>query len=170
VAAAPRPAGTSTPLMRRLRIAMLIVNVAGIGLASYLTYIHYAGINPLCTLGNSCIKVQTSAWSHLDGVPVALIGLIGYVATFGSLLLPQREETRLATLGMTLIGFGFSGYLTYREIFSIHAICEECVGSLCLIFLLFLGAAIRYVMAPGPPLPDPAEAALPPRRRARVGA
>ncbi len=75
-------------------------------------------------------------WSKLDGVPVALIGLLGYIGIFLSLLVPDREETRLATLGMTLIGFGFSAYLTYREIFSIHAICEECVSSFVLIAIL----------------------------------
>jgi vitamin K epoxide reductase family protein len=44
-------------------------------------------------------------------------------------LAPDREESRLATLGLTLIGFAFSGYLTYRELFSIHAICEWCASS-----------------------------------------
>lgn len=130
---------------------MLVLSVAGLGVAIYLTYIHYAGINPLCTAGASCIKVQTSVWSKLAGVPVALIGLIGYVGILGSQLLPDREETRLATLGMTLIGVGFSGYLTYRELFSIHAICEWCASSAVIMTLLFIGSATRYVLGPGTP-------------------
>jgi uncharacterized membrane protein len=130
---------------------MLVLTVVGIGVASYLTYIHYAGINPACTAGQSCLKVQTSVWSKVDGVPVALMGLIGYVAIFGTLLAPDREETRLATLGITLIGVGFSGYLTYRELFSIHAICEWCVSSAVILTLLLIGAATRYAL--GSPLP-----------------
>lgn len=140
---------------RNLRRAMLVVTILGIALTIYLTYIHYRGLNPICSLGQSCIKVQTSVWSKLAGVPVALIGLVGYVGILGSLLLPDREETRLATLGMTLIGFGFSGYLTYRELFSIHAICEECASSAVLITLLLIGAVWRYLLGDPPPPPDP---------------
>lgn len=150
-----------------LRRSMLVVNILAIALAGYLTYIHYAGLSPLCTLGNSCIRVQTSVWSRLDGVPVALIGLIGYVAIFCSQLLPDSEGARLATLGLTVIGFAFSAYLAYREIFSIHAICEECMTSFGLITLLMLGAAVRYLTAPGQPLPSPPQPSA--RRRARAG-
>jgi uncharacterized membrane protein len=127
---------------------MLALAVVGLGVATYLTYVHYAGINPACTAGASCVKVQTSEWSKLDGVPVALIGLIGYVAILGTLLLRDREETRLATLGLTLIGFGFSAYLTYRELFSIHAVCEWCASSAVIMTILFCSAIARYVRTP----------------------
>jgi len=46
---------------------MLVLSVVGLGVASYLTYIHYAGINPVCTAGDSCLKVQTSVYSLLLG-------------------------------------------------------------------------------------------------------
>jgi uncharacterized membrane protein len=131
----------------RLRRVMLALAIIGLAVATYLTYIHYAGINPACTAGQSCIKVQTSQWSKLDGVPVALLGLIGYIAIVASLLAPDREETRLATLGFTLIGFGFSGYLTYRELFSIHAICEWCASSAVIMTILFICAITRYLTA-----------------------
>ena len=143
-----------------LRRVMLGLAVIGLGVATYLTIIHYAGIKPACTAGTSCIKVQSSVWSELDGVPVALLGLIGYIGITATLLAPDRDETRLATLGLTLIGFAFSGYLTYRELFSIHAICEWCASSAVILTLLFLSAAYRYVtvsdlgVAPAaPPLP-----------------
>jgi uncharacterized membrane protein len=138
-----------------LRRVMIGLTVLGVALAAYLTYVHYAGIKPACTAGESCIKVQTSQWSRLDGVPVALIGLIGYVFILGSLLAPDREESRLATLGITLIGFGFSAYLTYRELFSIHAVCEECATSAVFLTLLFAGSVIRYLSPPPDPAPDP---------------
>ncbi len=113
----------------KLRIALIVLGVIGMAIASYLTYIHYAEIKPLCTAGNSCIKVQSSVYSKLAGVPVALMGLIGYVAILISLLIPQSENTRFATMALTLVGFAFSAYLTYRELFSIHAICEWCATS-----------------------------------------
>ncbi len=148
---------------------MLVLNVIGLGVAIYLTYVHYSGTKPACTLGGSCLKVQTSQWSKLDGVPVALIGLIGYIAILASQFAPDREETRLATLGMTLIGTGFSGYLTYRELFSIHAICEWCASSAVIMTLLFIAAGFRYWIGPGTDAElQPAEAA--PAGTAAVGA
>jgi uncharacterized membrane protein len=137
-------------MSRTLRRVMTVLAVIGLGVAAYLTYIHYAGINPACTAGQSCIKVQTSVWSKVGGVPVALLGLIGYVGILGTLLAPDREETRLATLGLSLIGVAFSAYLTYRELFSIHAICEWCVSSAVILTLLLIGAVARYLI--GAPL------------------
>jgi uncharacterized membrane protein len=137
---------------------MLVLAVIGLGVASYLTYVHYAGIKPVCSAGESCVKVQTSEWSKLGGVPVALIGLIGYIGIVLSLLAPDREETRLATLGLILIGFGFSAYLTYRELFSIHAICEWCASSAVIMTLLLIAAVIRYLAPADPAVSAPAGA------------
>jgi uncharacterized membrane protein len=125
---------------------MIVLAVIGLGLASYLTYVHYSGLKPACSLGGSCEKVQTSAYSHLAGVPVALMGLIGYVAILALLLAPEGETTRLATVAATTIGFGFSLYLTYRELFSIHAICEWCVSSAVILTLLVCLAVGRFLL------------------------
>ncbi|MGH2876598.1 MAG: vitamin K epoxide reductase family protein [Solirubrobacteraceae bacterium] len=133
-----------------LRRAMVILAALGIALTIYLTIVHYAGLKPACTAGQSCIKVQTSQWSEMAGVPVALIGLIGYIVIFATLLAPDREPTRLATLGLTLIGFGFSAYLTYREGHSIHAYCEECLTSAAFMTLLLAGAIARYLRESDP--------------------
>jgi uncharacterized membrane protein len=130
---------------RALRIAMLVLAVVGLGLASYLTYVHYSGIKPACSLGGSCEKVQTSAYSHLAGVPVALLGLIGYISILILLLAPETEKTRFATVAVTTVGFGFSAYLTYRELFSIHAICEWCVSSAVIMTVLVVLAVWRFL-------------------------
>jgi uncharacterized membrane protein len=114
---------------RSLRITLTVLTIAGLGVAGYLTYIHYAGINPVCTAGGSCEKVQTSVYSELAGVPVALIGLLGYASILGLLIGPENETSRGAMMALTLVGFAFSAYLTYRELYSIHAICEWCVSS-----------------------------------------
>ncbi len=143
---------------RTLRITLLILAVIGLGIASYLTYVHYAGIKPACTAGESCTKVQTSIYSKLAGVPVALIGLLGYIAIVGSLLVPQGENSRLATMSFTVVGFGFSAYLTYRELFSIHAICEWCATSAGIMTILVCGSIWRFLR--GDPLPLPGAVGL----------
>ena len=123
---------------RALRFTLIMLTSAGLGIAGYLTYVHYAGIDPVCTAGGSCEKVQTSVYSELAGVPVALIGLLGYVSILGLLIAREGERTRFAMMALTLVGFAFSAYLTYRELYSIHAICEWCATS----------AGILTVMAP----------------------
>jgi uncharacterized membrane protein len=133
-----------------LRRVMLVLAVVGFGVATYLTIVHYVGFQLLACSGShgghsSCQTVQTSQWSKLAGVPVALLGLIGYVGILASLLAPDREESRLATLGLTLVGCGFSAYLTYRELFSIHAVCEWCVSSAVILTILLGFAIARYV-------------------------
>jgi uncharacterized membrane protein len=149
---------------------MIVLTVIGIGIASYVTYVHYAGIKPACTAGESCTKVQASIYSELAGVPVALMGLIGYVAILATLLAPETEATRLATLGLTFGGFGFSAYLTYRELFSIHAICEWCVTSAIVMTILmllsmwrFLRGATASASSAGSELAGPAEGLGSPR-------
>jgi uncharacterized membrane protein len=131
---------------RTLRLTLVVLTVIGVGLAGYLTYIHYADIKPLCGKnGGSCLKVQTSQYSKLAGVPVALIGLIGYIAILGTLLAPEEEHWRFATAALTMGGFGFSAYLSYREVFSLEAICEYCVGSAVLMTILLGLSLWRYL-------------------------
>jgi uncharacterized membrane protein len=137
----------------RPRIALIALTVIGVGLASYLTYVHYAGLNNLlCGKGGgTCAKVQSSQYSKLAGVPVALIGLIGYIVILCSLLVRQDDRTRFATSAFTLGGFGFSAYLTYREVFSLEQICEWCVGSAVLMTILMVLSAWRYLRGDAPP-------------------
>ena len=154
---------------RTLRITLLALTVLGIGVASYLTYIHYAGIKPLCGRnGGGCEIVQTSEYSKLAGVPVALIGLIGYVTILAALLAPESESSRFAAVGFTVVGFDFSAYLTGREVFSIHHICEWCLSSAAIITLLMCLSIWRFLRgdqptrdAPAPSRHVPAEPAAP---------
>jgi uncharacterized membrane protein len=121
---------------RRLRIAGLAVVLAGVGVASYLTYVHYAGLQPFCAGGgHGCERVQSSSYARLGGIPVALLGLAGYLAIAAALLAPG-ERARLAAAALAVSGFGFSAYLTYLELFVIDAICQWCVASALLLTLL----------------------------------
>jgi uncharacterized membrane protein len=138
---------------------LLLLALAGIGIAGYLTYVHYQELSPLCTTGG-CEKVQSSKYAKVSGVPVPLIGLVGYVAIFASLLV-RGELARLATAAMAFGGFVFSAYLTYLELFKIDAICQWCVASAVVMTLIAICATIRVLMAvddePGPPSALPAE-------------
>ena len=119
----------------RLRTAAIAISVVGIAIAGYLTYVHYAGISPVCEIAHGCEKVQTSEWSKVGGVPVALLGLLGYVAILAALSIPG-ELAMTAAAGLAVVGAGFSAYLTYREVFTIEAICIWCVASALLMVAL----------------------------------
>jgi uncharacterized membrane protein len=122
-----------------------VLAVVGIAISGYLTYVHYRGLHPLCLAGvGGCERVQTSHYAKLAGVPVALIGLIGYVAILASLLV-RGETARLATVGLTVVGLGFSAYLTYREVATINAICQWCVASAVVMTLLAVLAVARFL-------------------------
>jgi uncharacterized membrane protein len=98
--------------------------------------------------------VQRSRFSHIAGVNVALIGLIGYVAILASLLAPERETSRLATVALTVVGFGFSAYLTYREVFTLEKICEWCVSSAFILTVLMCLAIWRFLRGEPPTAQD----------------
>jgi uncharacterized membrane protein len=122
---------------RRLSVAAALV---GLAIAGYLTVAHYAGADPVCAVAHGCATVQKSAYSELAGVPVALLGLLGYVAILASLA-GDGERARTATAGLAFAGFGFSAWLTYVEVAELHAICIWCVGSaLCMTALAGLSA------------------------------
>lgn len=146
-----------------LRKTMIVVAAIGICWAGYLTYVHYSGATPVCSLkGNPCAQVQKSRYSELVGIPVALIGAIGYILILGSLLAPDSERGRLATMVLALGGFGFSLYLTYREVFTLHKICEDCVASAVIVTILMCLAVWRFLQGDGPPHTD--EVSLPARQ------
>jgi len=130
---------------RRLRVAAIVLALIGLGIASYLTYVHYEGIHPVCGLGGDCEKVQTSEWSKLAGIPVAVLGLIGYAVIFVSLFVPGEEALIVGAL-TALVGFGFSAYLTYRELFTIDAICPWCVASAVVMTLLAIVMTTRLLL------------------------
>ena len=120
---------------RALRVAIGVLALAGVAIATYLTYVHYAGLKPLCFSSGGCETVQSSRYAKLAGIPVATIGLAGYVLIFGSVWV-RGELGKSIGAGLALVGFGFSAYLTYRELFTIKAICQWCVVSAIVMALL----------------------------------
>lgn len=112
----------------RLRRAGVALAAVGSAIAGYLTWVHYAHATPACVGGGACERVQSSQYAELAGVPVAAIGLAGYVAILATLLAPRRRAL-LAGAFLALVGFGFSLYLTYLQLFVIDAVCQWCVAS-----------------------------------------
>ena len=135
-------------LDRRLYRTSLVLAVVGIAIAAYLTYVHYAGIEPACSTGG-CEVVQTSEWADVYGMPVALLGLLGYIAILVSLLALRGDAQLFISATLSLIGFAYSGYLTYQELFTIKAICQWCVASAVVLTLLSAVTVWRLLASGG---------------------
>jgi uncharacterized membrane protein len=128
---------------RNLRIATAALAVAGIGVASYIAIAEGGGGAPKCLAGgHGCETVAQSHYAHLAGINVAAIGIFGYALLLIAALLPG-DAGRFGGFLTALIGFGFSAYLTYLELFVIDAICQWCVASAVLMSLSLAVAATR---------------------------
>jgi uncharacterized membrane protein len=129
-----------------LDLAIPVLTVVGMGVASYLSYVETQAVAAVCGPVGDCNAVQSSPYATLFGVlPVGVLGLIGYVAIlaawggwwrFGTGRLASYAP--LAMFGMALVGVLFSLYLTYLEPFIIGAVCIWCLTSAAIITMLML--------------------------------
>jgi len=134
----------------RARLALLLQwavvppTLAGMGVSAYLTFVHFSGVPVYCSGAGGCHVVQSSEYATLLGAPVALFGFVLYAAILGATFAGIRGSGWLADaapvliFGMALSGVGYSGYLTWLEIYRIYAICAWCVTSACLLTAILL--------------------------------
>ena len=140
---------------RNLRIAAAILAVAGIGVATYIAIAESGGGAPKCLAGgHGCETVANSQYAHLAGINVSVIGIAGYVLLLAAAITPG-DPGRFGGFLAALVGFGFSVYLTYLELFVIDAICQWCVASAILMGLSLALAAARAFAYAGRELGSP---------------
>jgi uncharacterized membrane protein len=123
--------------------AIAALALLGLAISIYLTWVHYAGIEPVCTGISDCERVQSSSYAELVGIPVAVLGIVGYAAILVSLRLRVEVTALLAYLAVA-----FSAYLTWAELFRIDAICQWCVASALATLAIAVLATLRALSAP----------------------
>ncbi len=126
---------------RRLRVAIGLLSLAGAGIAAYLTAAHFADATLLCATGG-CETVQRSRYAELAGVPVAALGLAGYVA-IAATAASRGELWRAAGFVFALGGLAFAGYLVWVQVGVLHALCQWCLGSDAILALLVPATLLR---------------------------
>lgn len=143
-------------MTRRMGAALL--SLIGIFVAAYLYLYKIGKIGSVMCGTGGCESVQLSRWSSFLGVDVALIGIVGYIGLFAVSLVSLQprlaDDRRPAQLLALLSGIGvlFAVYLTWLELFVIHAICRWCVGSAVIITAIFV---LSLLDARRPIRPDP---------------
>jgi uncharacterized membrane protein len=139
------------PTEATLRMLATFVAAFGIGVAAYIAIADSGGGVPVCiAAGSDCRTVADSTYSHLLGANIAVFGIVGYALLLAAALL-RGDAARMGGFGLSLIGFGYSVYLTYLELFKIEAICEWCLASAALMTILFGLSAVRMVGYAGRP-------------------
>jgi len=140
---------------RKLLHIIFFLSIIGLVISGYLTYLHYSTLNSPCDFSEtlSCSIVNRSAYAEFFGIPVAVMGFIGY--SFIGLvsislskhtwklkmrekILFQRILSEKVLFIFSIAALLFSGYLTYAEFFLIKSICVLCILSQLILIIIAL--------------------------------
>jgi uncharacterized membrane protein len=137
------PAQTDRPDVRWW--VSLGLSLIGLAVSTYLTWIKLTGTVASCGSIGDCESVNSSRYAEIAGVPIALLGALGYVAILALMGLELRfprmaEGARLTVFGVSLIGTLYSAYLSYIEVAVLRAVCPYCViSAIAMTAILVLG-------------------------------
>jgi uncharacterized membrane protein len=130
--------------VQRLQWIIRVLCVLGIAVAGYLTGTHLADAAPYCGAAHGCADVQDSPYSEVVGIPVSVVGVVGYLILLALSLVRGRvsEDVEfylpVLSFGAALIGVLYSAYLTYLEAFVIRAWCYWCVTSAVIVTAIWV--------------------------------
>lgn len=123
--------------------ALIVMALAGVAIAVYLTITHLSSVPLVCTVGSvvNCGSVTHSAYSVIPGtsIPISVPGIAWFVVSGGLALTSQRW----LQLGWSALGLLVVIYLVYIEIVVLHQICEWCTGVHLLVLASFIVALRR---------------------------
>lgn len=132
----------------KYRMGTAVLSLTGMLIAAYLWMFKHGYIGALACGTGGCATVQLSEYSQFLGVDVALLGFLAYAVLLGLSVAGtqpawvQRREPALATLLLAAGGVLFAAYLTWLELFVIHAICRWCVASAVIIVAVLVLALL----------------------------
>ncbi len=141
------------PQARKILLAIALLSVGGMTLSSISLYHHYGTTaTAYCDFGEkfNCDIVNRSTYSVIAKVPVALLGIIGYLMLLGiATLYRTKAETPIIILVTSLAGLSFALYLTYVEAFVLAAWCILCLSSLATISAITVLSAVLVALSIG---------------------
>ncbi len=136
--------------------AALALAFVGMGISAYLSFVHFNGLPLYCEGAGGCHTVQSSEYATVLGVPVALLGFILYASIFAASVIGlggagvwisgwAADRAPFMVFGLALSGVLYSGYLTWLELYRIHAVCAWCVASASLLASIFVIATVQVI-------------------------
>lgn len=142
---------------KRLSQLAIALSVIGLLVAIYMTIYAITSNDNMCIGSKDCSVVNASKYSKINivgiEIPVAVLGVAGYVSILAVLLLEPRlgflqQSGTLVFFGLSLMGFLFTLYLIYVEIALIRAFCPFCITSQVAMTIIFILSVIRVVRQP----------------------
>jgi len=138
---------------KRLRQITIALTVIGLLVSIYMTIYKVTNNESMCIGSSGCSEVNASRYSEVNGIPVALLGVVGYSAILALLFLEQRpgifqQNGSLMFFGISLMGFLFTLYLIYLEDALIKAYCPFCLTSQAVMSIIFIISVVRLIRQP----------------------
>lgn len=138
---------------KRYRQIITALAIIGLLVSIYMTIYKLTDNDAMCIGSGGCSVVNSSRYSEVSGVPVAVLGVLGYAAILALLFLETRpgffeENGTMMLFGVTLTGFLFTLYLIYVEVALIKAYCPFCLTSQAVMTIIFILSVIRLVRQP----------------------
>lgn len=138
---------------KRLRQITIALTVIGLLVSVYMTIYKFTNNESMCIGSAGCSEVNASRYSEINGIPVAVLGVIGYTVILGLLFLEQRpgifqQNGSMMFFGVSLLGFLFTLYLIYLEVALIKAYCPFCLTSQAVMTVIFIISVVRLVRQP----------------------
>ena len=133
--------------------ASIALSVVGLLVSIYMTIYKISSNDKMCLGSGDCSTVNASIYSEVNGIPVAVIGILGYLAILAIHYFEDRnrffkENSTLMIFGLALTGFLFTVWLIYVEIALLKALCPFCLTSQAAMTLIFIIAVIRLIKQP----------------------
>ena len=130
-----------------------VLAILGLLVSIYMTVYKLTSNDSMCIGSGDCKTVNASRYSEVNGIPVAVIGVIGYLAILVVLYFEKRnpffkQNGTLMIFGMALTGFIFTVWLIYVEIALLKALCPFCLTSQAAMTLIFIIAVMRLIKQP----------------------
>jgi len=138
---------------KRLTQLTIALTIIGLLVSIYMTIYKVTSNDSMCIGSKDCSVVNASKYSEVNGIPVAMVGMLGYAAILAVLWLEQKpgffkSNGTMILFGLSLTGFLFTVWLIYVEVALLKALCPFCLTSQIAMTLIFILSVMRVVRQP----------------------
>ena len=138
---------------KRFKQIITALAILGLLVSIYMTIYKLTDNDAMCIGSGGCSVVNSSRYSEVNGIPVAVLGVLGYASILALLFLENRpgffqENGVMMLFGVTLTGFLFTLYLIFVEVALIKAYCPFCLTSQGVMTVIFILSVVRLIRQP----------------------
>ena len=138
---------------KRLRQITIGLTILGLLVSIWMTVYKLTDNDSMCIGSGDCKAVNQSGYSEVYGIPVAVVGVVGYLSILAVTYLERRsgffqENGSMLLFGLTLVGFLFTLWLVFVEVALIKKYCPFCITSQITMTIIFILTIIRVIKQP----------------------